>query len=362
MRIILLCILLLCVLLLIVYLIVRERQNVRMYDLMNKKAEIEERLEIATTLNKWIAKLTADRSETDRAIEHLLGNINDYFESDRCYIFEMDPGGNSVSNTYEYAVDGVTPQKDNLQHVSLDIISDWMVSFRKKQVYYMENLEQERGSDSYDVLEAQDIDRLLAVPLWKDEDIIGFLGVDNPRRHYDDPTLLSSIQYFITSSIFDRQQKEQLRYLSYRDILTGTYNRNKYMNVLESFEGKTLQNVGIADMDLNGLKLVNDTAGHEAGDILIRKASSALAEVFPEHSYRIGGDEFVILMTDISEADFRERMSKLQDLILSKGVSISTGIVWRDTTTDVDALLKEADARMYEEKKQYHEQTGDYRG
>ena len=73
----------------------------------------------------------------------------------------------------------------------------------------MSNIEQENGSVSYDMLQEQQVDRLLAVPLKKKNKIIGFLGVDNPRNHYDDPTLLSSIQYFIINSIERKEKQHQ---------------------------------------------------------------------------------------------------------------------------------------------------------
>ncbi len=57
-------------------------------------------------------------------------------------------------------------------------------------------------------------------------------------------------------------------------------------------------------MDLNELKKVNDEQGHEAGDSYIRRAAQQIVAVFPEHTYRIGGDEFVVLYPEIEQAEF----------------------------------------------------------
>ena len=159
------------------------------------------------------------------------------------------------------------------------------------------------------MLQEQQVDRLLAVPLKKQDEIIGFLGVDNPRNHYNDPTLLSSIQYFIINSVERKERQQLLETLSYRDMLTGLYNRNKYIQVLEANEGKILHDVGVAYMDLNGLKKMNDEKGHEAGDELIRAAADALTDVFPGQTFRVGGDEFVIAQEGISENAFTEDRS-----------------------------------------------------
>ena len=60
--------------------------------------------------------------------------------------------------------------------------------------------------------------------------------MDNPKVHFDDATLLLSLQYFIVNSQSSQRQQERLQFLSFRDMLTGLYNRNKYMKVLETFE------------------------------------------------------------------------------------------------------------------------------
>ena len=110
--------------------------------------------------------------------------------------------------------------------------------------------------------------------------LIGFVGVDNPRTHFDDATLLLSLQYFIVNSQSSQKQQERLQFLSFRDMLTGLYNRNKYMKVLESCEYFPVRDTGVAYIDLNGLKQVNDSLGHEAGDRLI--CSAALFDPCPE--------------------------------------------------------------------------------
>ena len=132
----------------------------------------------------------------------------------------------------------------------------------------------EKGTPHYEILKLQDINRLLAVPLLRDEKIVGFMGVDNPRKHYSDETLLASLQFFVTDSLTRKREQEKLKYLSYRDMLTELFNRNKYIEVLERYKNRHVEKVGVAFIDLNGLKKVNDQKGHEAGDELIRNAAA----------------------------------------------------------------------------------------
>ena len=328
-------------------------QNLEMYQLLKKKTEVEERLSISMTLNQSVKALSAN-ADTDAAINELLGIINAYFDADRCYIFETIHDGKALKNTYEHVRAGVSAQIENLQDVPIDVISIWMASFEKNEAYFMSTLDQEKGSAAYNMLQEQQVDRLLAVPLKKQDEIIGFLGVDNPRKHYDDPTLLSTIRYFIMNSVERKERRQQLEKLSYRDMLTGLYNRNKYIRVLEASEGKSLHDVGVAYMDLNGLKKMNDEKGHEAGDDLIRAAAGALTDVFPDQAFRVGGDEFVIVREGISETAFSEKIDQLRENMERRKVSVSIGDQWAAEERGIEEMLKRADHRMYEEKKKYH--------
>ncbi len=335
------------------YIASMSEQNREMYQLLKKKTEIEERLSISMTLEQCVKALSSD-VDIDVAVNNLLGVINDYFKGDRSYIFEIIEDGKALKNTYEYVSEGVSAQIENLQAVPIEVISVWMECFKKDEVYFMSNIEQENGFESYDMLQEQEVDRLLAVPLKKKNKIIGFLGVDNPRKHYDDPTLLSSIQYFIINSMERKERQKQLENLSYRDMLTGLYNRNKYIKVVEAYDGKMLHNIGVAYIDLNGLKKMNDVYGHEAGDDLIRRAASAIASVFPGSGFRVGGDEFVVAQAEISEAGFSEKIEKLHKEMDNRQVSVSIGVLWKEEQNNIIGMLKRADKIMYDAKKKYH--------
>ena len=237
-----------------------------------------------------------------------------------------------------------------------------MERFKKGEVYYIADAEQEKGYPSYEMLVEQKVQRLLTVPLKKNEKVIGFVGVDNPRTHFDDATLLLSLQYFIVNSQSSKKQQERLQFLSFRDMLTGLYNRNKYMKVLESCEHFPVHDTGVAYIDLNGLKQVNDSLGHEAGDRLICSAAQCILKTFPENAYRIGGDEFVIIVAKIEEADFRDRIKQVKKDLEEAEVSFSMGLEWKNESM-IEAMLKAAEKQMYIEKNAYYKVKGrDRRG
>lgn len=341
----------------IMFIVTMTELNQEMYQLISREGKIKERLEIATILNKCIAELISGEDE-DAAISNLLRIISGYFDGDRSYIVQIDEKRNVCTNTYEYAMNGVTAEKDNLQEVPMEMLDIWMDSFRKNGLYYIPDIEEEQGQPYYETLKMQDITRLLAVPLKSDGKIIGFLGVDNPRLHYEDHTLLSSIQYFLTDSLKAKERKACLQYMSYRDMLTTLYNRNRYIQVLEGMQAKTVIKTGVAYIDINGLKRVNDLYGHEAGDRLIINTARSMLAILPENAYRVGGDEFVLICFDMDEKIFRSKVRDICDSIAAKRISVSVGVVWEESSSELETMLRRADDLMYAEKKKYYEKHG----
>lgn len=321
------------------------------------KEQIRQRLEIATMLNSCVGKLNSD-TDIDVGINNLLATVNGYFQADRTYVFEIDPDRDVLINTFEYICgQEVSAQMDNLQEVPVSVIKVWMQNFRQGRSYYMSDLEQERGQPSYEMLKAQQVWRLLAVPLMKGGAMVGFLGVDNPRAHYDDATLLASIQFFVTNSLDRKKQQAYLEKLSYRDMLTGLYNRNRYIERLEAYKQVQDQQIGAIYIDLNGLKKVNDEQGHRAGDELIVRAAGTIAGIFAEDAYRVGGDEFVVILLDVSREDFAHKTEQLRRQMQENSVDASIGGVWQASTENLENLLRRADENMYREKKRYYSQA-----
>ena len=334
----------------LMFLVAAKEQNEELLQLETSRAQLAEKLEIATVLNRCVEKLSGGGHDLDKATRELLGVINDYFCADRSYVFELDPARDVVVNTHEFVRDGVSAEKDNLREVPMEVISSWMEAFERKGIYFMENVEQVKGTEQYDELKRQSVQSLLAVPLQREKHIIGFLGVDNPRAHSQDPTLLSSIQFFVTNSLEQKKVQEKLYRLSYRDTLTGLDNRNRYMELLEAGKGIVLEQAGGIYMDLNGLKHCNDRLGHAAGDALICRAADALNEVFPGEACRIGGDEFVVVCCPVSQERFEQQVADLRAALARRDVDAAVGSVWMPVVEDLDAFLREADDRMYREK------------
>lgn len=151
------------------------------------------------------------------------------------------------------------------------------------------------------------------------------------------------------------EQAAMLESLSFKDGLTGLFNRNKLNQMMEYYKEHRLAQLGVACFDLNGLKQINDQLGHTAGDRLISRTACCLKQQFDGTAYRIGGDEFVIADENAEEVQFYAAVSAVQKSMAEEGISISVGISWRAIQCDFEEQFNEADRLMYWEKKQYYD-------
>jgi two-component system cell cycle response regulator len=195
----------------------------------------------------------------------------------------------------------------------------------------------------------------------------GLLGVTAcPSGEYsaEDADFLSSVGNILSLSVMRKQAEEDIRFLAMHDALTGLHNR-AYFEATIGRSGSVLEfPVCLIMVDLDGLKRTNDAFGHEAGDRLLKAASAALraASRALDLVARIGGDEFVILLpgTDMEKAErlresIRERLNSGGcDLAEGIPLRLSMGIACADSPEVLDAAIRLADERMYNEKEEHH--------
>lgn len=158
--------------------------------------------------------------------------------------------------------------------------------------------------------------------------------------------------------------------LIYRDGLTGLYNRMYFNNIEEVLKVAKLPQAFIIS-DLNGLKTVNDTYGHAAGDLYITNYAQAIQAAFPEGIHiRMGGDEFLIIIFDASPSIIESGITRIDDICKHAGVSWKGEVIsphaafgWALRTAQsqpIDALVAEADAMMYQHKASMRRRRSDW--
>ena len=213
----------------------------------------------------------------------------------------------------------------------------------------------------YASLKRASVETLALFPLKYNGKLVGYIWASNfdLKNVLKVKSVLELSTFFIAGRIANYQLMKKLEYLSSIDLLTGVRNRNLMNNRVDEFTAENYvkpKSLGIVFADLNGLKRINDEKGHEAGDLLIRRAAGFLKSVFDEDEiYRAGGDEFMIISENCTQKSLDEKVRQLRELSEpDKEVSFSIGSCYDDSDIDILRDMSTADARMYGDKKEYY--------
>lgn len=208
----------------------------------------------------------------------------------------------------------------------------------------------------------------MAVPIFQDERPWGALSVHTlAKRQYtsDDVAFLEATASVLSSAQRRITTEREIQHQSLHDSLTGLPNRaliqDRLQHALETLKVDDEETATILLLDIDDFKSINDSMGHEFGDMLLKDFSSRLEAVIGEHNTvaRLGGDEFVVLCEDrYSMVASIELANRIRDSLKapfqlhdrSVFVTASIGITNGRVDSQVSELLREADTAMYEAK------------
>ena len=236
--------------------------------------------------------------------------------------------------------------------------AQWVTSYFRKG-----NIQLEAGDPEAvrNLLPAPDptLKNLIAVPVRDvDSSICGVLSVFNLRDKQVDPTLLKSVSFSFSMFFHNMRTYNAIKTLGERDLLTGLYNRNRYERDLPDYQNVFQKSLACIYMDANGLHELNNSQGHEAGDRMLQAVARQIRNTFgTQHSYRIGGDEFLVFAVDLDRETVYRLGQEAEEALSRKGIHVSIGIRWATEVHSVNDLIKEAEEAMYAAKRAYYEKT-----
>ena len=204
----------------------------------------------------------------------------------------------------------------------------------------------------------------LSVPLKIKDEVIGAMTVQN----YHNPTsykekdikLMEIVSDQVATAIIRKQDEEKIAYISFHDSLTGLYNRAYFEEELKRMNNTRYYPLSVIMIDVNGLKVVNDTFGHQQGDQLLKnlaylmKDSSRQGDILS----RLGGDEFAVILPNTTTSDTELFCKRLVNNCKKNNFSpahlnpnISVGFAIQDgSLLDLEELVIKADKDMYQNK------------
>lgn len=303
-----------------------------------------------------------------KTMDEVISDIRNICGSSFCCIMLT----NFKENTCSLLSESIAPEiihhslLDYLDDSFIDLVKTWIDTIGGsnclivKDEADMESIKV-RNPRWYKSMQNADIESLVLFPLQYNNEIIGFIWATNFDTKDTDhiKETLELTTFFIASEIVNYQLLQKLEMLSSTDLLTGVKNRNAMNNrVLKIVSGRERRpnTFGIVFADLNGLKTVNDGDGHNAGDALLKNAAKALMDCFPDcEIYRAGGDEFVVISTNTPKETIEAQIEALRKKAEApEPVSFAIGFYYDNKQGDIRVAMREADTRMYEDKKRFY--------
>lgn len=303
-------------------------------------------------------KLLTSTADIDASINSVLKSILAYYSADRVHISEIDWENGIVTNTYECLAPGVSHVINNYGEIPIAMMEFWIDSFKQeKNICITESTDKNSVTERF--LDEHELKGLLAVPFFYNETVYGFIAVDNPRKHNGNIKYLRNLAYFISNEMLKHRINQKNEYLSYHDTLTGLYNRNYYNAFRTEFKKRKPKNTGVIFVDVNELKYINDTYGHECGDKeLIHVAHVIKKNFYTDTIFRISGDEFVVICENTSQDVFLGKIaSMMSDFYSDEQDTVTCGSYWTENYIDLDMAVNKADELLYVNKQEYRKRN-----
>ena len=265
------------------------------------------------------------KAKDEQTLTSILRDIGGYYDADRAYIFEAHMDRRVFNNTFEWCREGVHAEIDNLQNIPIDGMECWFEAFEEQGEFYISSLSEDYhpGTKTYEILEPQGIESLMAAPITVNGEVVGFLGVDNPRKHTDALLLLS----VAASTCYSEIATERMLHEKLAQTNQALMDR---MKVIESL-GEIYTSMYYIDLstghftELSSIALVNSRIG-ASGDAQDRMHYFSRHMVAPEHR------EEALAFTDLSTLDERMKHTRIvsMEYLSTLFTDSQTGRTWRE--------------------------------
>ncbi len=303
------------------------------------------------------------------AMNDVIKDIRKLCGAASCIILLFDTINKKCVTLCEDKAEGSTllPMDAYLDENFYDLAQSWEATIAGSNCIIAKNKQgmgeiKKRNPKWYESLTNAKVESLVLFPLKARGEILGYIWACNfeAERAIRIKETLEITSFILASEIGNYLLLDRLKILSSMDLLTGVLNRNEMNNVVSELCAGTRakgKSAGVVFADLNGLKTVNDEEGHQAGDDLLKRAARTLRTVFSDDEiFRAGGDEFSVIVTDISE----EELAKKAEMIKTnskdfEGVSFAVGYSQVSKAKDIRKALRKADENMYEDKRLFYE-------
>ena len=344
---------------------------------MTPKADADKLSDISANAAAHVLRTCIRLREADdfqEAMDQIIVDIRKLCQASRCCILLTD----FENDTFQPLCEDIFEDEDKetlqyyLDHGLIDIVKTWPKLIDESNCFTIDSEDDMRHVEEVlpawaESLRVACIRNLVIYPLRSGHKTIGYIWAKN----FDSSNILviketlEITTFILSSEIANEQMVRQMKIMSSTDLLTGVYNRNAMNNrISDNDTGASVidREFGLFFIDVNGLKTMNDTRGHIAGDQLLKDMANTLKEFFPGHEiYRVGGDEFMVIATNITRETFDGYMSLLSENTEREGrAHYAFGGSFSGDIPDIRKAMQHADTTMYENKELYYRRHPEY--
>lgn len=297
-------------------------------------------------------ELGLQSSDPSDGILRLLAKVGELLECEKVCIFEERPDG-TLDNTYEWCREGIPSTQARLQQLPRDDAQFIYDRFDSNQIAIIDNVKRLLPRYGRSRTHMEGLESLISGHLVQGGRSLGFTEVVNPSEKVrkEASPLLATLTRFMAIMLRNRNMVQRLNTMSYVDAMTDTRNRRAFQEYVQKLPPH--KETAFIFGDMNGLKAINDQYGHKAGDKAIRTAADIMkATAGADNVFRVGGDEFLMIISDVDQKKTEVLIEQLKAQFQKSGISMAFGAsLHRTPIEDVEALVGEADRRMYSDKK-----------
>lgn len=333
--------------------------NIRDITKQKQQLEFQKKLaEISSSL------LLTNASNISRKVNYALMEIGIFFNVDRSYIFQQSQDRKNMINTYEWCKTGIESQKNELQQVSrasIPWLMDKLYANKIVNISSVENMSETKKTEQ-EFFKQLNLKSVVNVPIFIENNFFGFFGFDSVKKervfNEEELEFLKIFADVITSAFSKYVYNEKILKLTFKDSLTGLYNRRFFENELLRLDTKRQLPLSIIMADINGLKIINDSMGHEKGDQFLVMTANVLNNVTRDEDIlaRQGGDEFALLLPNTNKIEAESIISRINQIseeteFNQLNISMALGTATKtEITEDIYEVFREADNNMYQNK------------
>ena len=310
-------------------------------DISNDKSVVDS-LENDTSESRSLlsaVQLMKEAETLPQAMVSVLESIGYFLGADAVDLWESGQDGDFYRCACRWAKSGRPVAVD--EHICRTV-SLWLSGQSWSGPVMIESPEMVLGEcyDFYHFMRDSDIRNQRWVKLCFGGEDYGYISVSNSAANLQNVSFLEAISGFVVSEIKNRRMYQSLLYAHQYDVLTGVLNRNSYEEAVKRFDGETVTSLGVVTADIVGLSEINRTQGSEAGDLCLRALADGLRRLFGgEYLYRLGGDEFLVIVPDISRKELEEKLLQAPELIEYR---VTLGYSWDNVEKHLPELIEQA--------------------